>query len=61
MVEAWRTRRALNCLAYEVQEFVNCEVEERRMKLRLQFHMLFENVLKHKLYLEENYLKLQRL
>ena len=54
MVEAWRTRRALNCLAVEVQEFVNCEVESRRERLRLQFHLLFEQVLDRKLYLEKN-------
>ena len=42
VVEAWRTRRALNCLAVEVQEFVNCEVDSRRERLRLQFHLLFE-------------------
>ena len=53
-VEAWRTRRALNCLGQEVQEFVNCEVASKKMKLRKHFHKMFDKVLEEKLYLETN-------
>ena len=30
LVTAWKTRRSLNCLGSEVQEFVNCENERQR-------------------------------
>ena len=51
VVEAWRTRRALNCLGSEVQEYVNCENSYKKAKLRVQFHDLFDQVLYNKLYL----------
>ena len=53
-VEAWRTRRALNCLGQEVQEFVNCEVNSKKTRLRRHFHRMFDQVLREKLYLEAN-------
>lgn len=34
LVISWRTRRALNCLAQEVTQYVRCEDELRRKKLR---------------------------
>ena len=55
LVTAWKTRRSLNCLGSEVQEFVNCENPKQRNELRNQFHVLFCNVLDSKLYLEENF------
>ena len=61
VVFAWRTRRALNCLGTEVQKYVNCEVESRRVRLKQEFHLLFEHVLLDKLYLERNATRLQRL
>ena len=54
VVEAWRTRRALNCLGLEVQEFVNCEVPAKKAMLRAQFHEFFAQVLSKRLYLEPN-------
>ena len=60
-VEAWRTRRALNCLGQEVQEFVNCEQDKQKAKLRRSFHKMFERVLSEKLYLEANLDQLQDL
>ena len=30
LVTAWKTRRSLNCLGSEVQEFVNCENDRQR-------------------------------
>lgn len=41
IAEAWRTRRALNCLASEVQQYVNCENPIRKHRLRLEFNLLF--------------------
>ena len=58
LVTAWKTRRSLNCLGSEVQEFVNCENERQRFELRNQFHFLFSKVLRNKLYREENFDKL---
>ena len=55
LVTAWKTRRSLNCLGSEVQEFVNCENERQRCQLRSQFHTLFHSVIKNKLYLEDNF------
>ena len=60
-VEAWRTRRALNCLGQEVQEFVNCEVNTKKARLRRHFHRMFDQVLREKLYLEANLDQLQDL
>lgn len=61
LVMAWKTRRSLNCLGIEVQEFVNCENEKQRRELRSQFHSLFVKVMKNKLYLEDNFDNLQKL
>ena len=58
LVTAWKTRRSLNCLGTEVQEFVNCENNKQRAELRSHFHTLFSRVLKNKLFLEENFDKL---
>jgi hypothetical protein len=60
-VQAWRTRRALNCLASEVQQFVNCDNQIRKCRLREEFHLLYEKVIEDKLYLWKNAKKLQRL
>ena len=57
---AWRTRRSLNCLGTEVQEFVNCENEKQRSELRNHFHLLFDKVLRNKLFLESNFDRLQK-
>ena len=61
VVTAWRTRRALNCLGNEVQEYVNCEDADMKAKLRDQFHALFDTVLAQKLYMEKNADKLNEL
>ena len=55
LATAWKTRRSLNCLGSEVQEFVNCENERQRCQLRGQFHTLFYTVIRNKLYLEDNF------
>ena len=60
LVTAWKTRRSLNCLGHEVQEFVNCENQRKRFELRSQFHQLFHKVIRSKLYLEANFEKLQK-
>lgn len=60
-VQAWRTRRALNCLGAEVQQFVNCEVRSRKNRLRQEFHLLFDKVMSDMLYLEKNSNLLKRL
>ncbi len=54
VVEAWRTRRSLNCLGDEVQEYVNCEHAARRDCLKQQFQLLFDKVMADQLYLEKN-------
>lgn len=61
VVNAWRTRRSLNCLGAEVQSYVNCEESGKKERLRMEFHLLFDIVLKDKLYLEKNQLRMQRL
>ena len=58
---AWKTRRSLNCLGSEVQEFVNCENEAQRLILRRQFHQLYDKVIEKKLFLEVNFDKLQKI
>jgi hypothetical protein len=58
VILAWRTRRALNCLGAEVQEYVNCEEPKAKKLLRNKFHTLFAKVFKNKLYLEVNAQKL---
>lgn len=45
IVIAWRTRRSLNCLGKEVQDFVNCGVLSKKRELRNRFHFLFSKVL----------------
>ena len=59
-VKAWRTRRALNCLGNEVQDFVNCEDNRQRSHFKEMFHNLFKIVIAKKLYLEKNFEKLQK-
>lgn len=61
VVAAWKTRRSLNCLGDEVQEFVNCENEKQRGHLRNSFHILFQKVMEQKLYLEDKNDTLQKL
>lgn len=51
IVEAWRIRRALNCLEREIQRFVNCEKPTKKNRLKQEFHLLFGKVLSQKLYL----------
>ena len=60
LVTAWRTRRSLNCLGNEVQEFVNCENDKQRAELRNRFHTMFVKVVENKLYLESNFDRLQK-
>ena len=55
LCSAWRTRRSLNCLGTEVQEFVNCENARQRVELRKHFHMLFSKVVQNKLFLESKF------
>jgi len=52
IVTAWRTRRSLNCLCTEVQDFVNCEEPKLKGRLREKFHCLFPTVMKNRMYLE---------
>ncbi len=61
IIEAWRTRRALNCLQREIQRFVNCEKLTKKNRLRQEFHLLFSKVLSQKLYLAKNVCYLMRL
>lgn len=61
VVVAWRTRRALNCLSSEIQQFVNCETHPRKHRLRQEFHLLFDKILSDKLYLAKNARQLKRL
>lgn len=60
-VRAWRTRRVLNCLGAEVQNYVNCECVGKKERLKQEFHLLFDIVMQDKLYLENNAYRLQRL
>lgn len=53
VVAAWRTRRALNCLCTEVQDFVNCEDPDMKAFLREKFHRLFKTVLERQLFVEK--------
>lgn len=59
VVAAWRTRRALNCLCTEVQDFVNCEDPTMKAFLRQKFHCLFNTVLQNKLFVEQRAGQLQ--
>lgn len=59
VVQAWRTRRTLNCLCNEVQDFVNCEDGYTKGKLRDKFHALFKTVLTNRMYLEKRAMQLQ--
>jgi hypothetical protein len=61
VVDAWRIRRALNCLQREIQRFVNCEASGKKSRLRQEFHLLFGKVLERKLYLTNNVDHLLRL
>lgn len=61
VVRAWRTRRALNCLGVEVQNYVNCDDLAKKRRLGQEFYLLFEIVLQEKLYLEKNHKQLQKL
>ena len=59
VVGAWRTRRALNCLCTEVQDFVNCEDQHMKEFLMNKFHCLFTTVLDKKLFVESRAAQLQ--
>ena len=61
VVQAWRTRKAINCLADQVLEFVNCESNRRKAHIRSVFLGIYEKVVKEKLWLSKNASKLQRL
>jgi hypothetical protein len=43
----WRTRRVINCLAQEIQNYVNQEDHREKNRLKGSFIGLFENVVKH--------------
>lgn len=45
VVEAWRVRRALNCLTNEVQRYVNCDIVSRKLRLKQEFHLLFDKII----------------
>lgn len=61
LAQAWRTRRALNALVVEVQQFVNCDNPAKKHRLRLEFNLLFQKVLHEKLYMCKNARKLKAL
>lgn len=44
-----------------MQEFVNCEHPGQRAALRSHFHLLFKRVMKNKLYLDDNFDRLQQM
>ncbi|TNV86984.1 hypothetical protein FGO68_gene1077 [Halteria grandinella] len=50
----WRTRRVVNSLAQEVQDYVNCEDGPSKQALKVMFHNLYESVMQHKLWLLKN-------
>jgi len=50
----WRTRRVVNSLAQEVQDYVNCEDGPNKQALKVMFHNLYESVMHHKLWLLKN-------
>ena len=61
MVLGMRTRKSVNCLAHQVQEYVNCDSASRKARLRQEFHGLYDRVFREKLYMKKNFKKLQRL
>lgn len=64
LFQGWKTRRIVNSLAKEIQDYVNCdEVTNPYLKTRLKNHflVLFENVIKNELWLSKNRFRLQRL
>jgi hypothetical protein len=50
----WRTRRIVNSLALEIQDYVNCEEPAQKHALKTLFLTLFEGVILHKLWLHKN-------
>lgn len=41
----WKTRKIVNCLAKEISDFVNCEDEMIKSRLRRKFFILYDSVL----------------
>jgi hypothetical protein len=57
----WMTRKVVNCLAKEIQDYVNMDDVYQKERLKRHFLVLFDNVIKNKLWLQKYGYRLQRL
>lgn len=51
LVKGWTTRKALNCLSSEINEYVQNRDRIQKERLRCEFNLLFERVMEDKLFL----------
>ncbi len=54
----WRTRKIVNCLSKEIQDYVNCDEGYHKMRLKTHFQVLFDSVVKNQLWLQCNQFRL---
>ena len=54
LFKGWKTRRIVNALSKEIQDYVNCEDVYLKMRLKNQFLVLFESVVSNSLWLAKN-------
>ena len=57
----WTTRKAVNCLSNEIQDYVNCEDLNLKPYCRKHFQHLFGIIVERKLWLQHNEEKLREL
>lgn len=61
LFKGWKVRKIIASLAKEIQEYVNCEDECVKLRLKNQIMVLYDNVLKNDLWLSKNLYRLERL
>ncbi|CDW83456.1 UNKNOWN [Stylonychia lemnae] len=61
LFQGWKTRKIVNSLAKEIQDYVNCDEGYQKMRLKNHFLVLFDSVIKNNLWLTKNLFRLQRL
>eukprot|EP00347_Sterkiella_histriomuscorum_P021453 403333923 len=61
LFQGWKTRKIVNSLSKEIQDYVNQDQGYHKMRLKSHFLVLYENVQKNELWLSKNQFRLQRL
>ncbi len=58
LFKGWKTRKIVNSLSQEIQEFVNTDDIFAKIRLKRSFYLLYDNVVSNKLWLNKNIYRL---